>query len=92
MTELIELSVDEKGRIVIPRAVQHQLGLEPGMTLTVEDGENGGIRLRPEAEGTVLVEKQGILVVRAPALADLTDVVRRERDRRVRTLHESTGL
>jgi AbrB family looped-hinge helix DNA binding protein len=88
MAEVVELSVDEKGRISIPLALQNRLGLEPGMTLIVEEGDNGGVRLRPNPERVTLLDKEGILVVRAEPVADLTDVVRRERDLRVVSLLE----
>ena len=92
MGELVELSVDEKGWIVVPGTVQNRLHLEPGMTLIVEEGDNGRIRLRPEPELPHLVDKQGILVVQAQPVSDLDDAVRRERDRRITALSERTGL
>jgi AbrB family looped-hinge helix DNA binding protein len=92
MTELVELSVDDKGRLVVPGTVQKRLRLAPGMTLIVEEGDNGGIRLRPEPEQPNLVDKEGILVVRAQPVVDLADVVRRERDLRITSLSERTGL
>jgi AbrB family looped-hinge helix DNA binding protein len=92
MAELVELSVDDKGRLVVPGAIQRRLRLAPGMTLIVEEGDNGGIRLRPEPEQPNLVDKEGILVVRAQPVADLADVVRDERRLRVTSLSERTGL
>lgn len=83
MRESVQLWVDEKGDLWVPAALQDRLRLEPGMTLLVEDGGNGGIRLRPEPEQPELVDKQGILVVRAEPVADLRDVVRRERELRL---------
>ena len=92
MTELVELAVDEKGRIWIPRTLQTRLGLELGMTLVVEEGDSGGVRLRPGPELVTLIDKDGILVVRAEPAADLTDVVRHERDLRIASLLERTDL
>jgi len=86
MSRLIEVSLDDFGRIVIPAEVQNHLGLAPGMTLIVEKGDNGGVRLRIQSQPTELVEKGGVLVVRAEPLADLNDVTRRERERRVSEL------
>jgi bifunctional DNA-binding transcriptional regulator/antitoxin component of YhaV-PrlF toxin-antitoxin module len=73
------------GRILIPAAVQSRLGLSPGMSLVVEEGDQGSMRLRVQSEPPVLVDKGGVLVVRAEPLSDLTDVTRHERNRRVST-------
>jgi bifunctional DNA-binding transcriptional regulator/antitoxin component of YhaV-PrlF toxin-antitoxin module len=93
MREPVALSVDDQGRLVLPGSVQDRLRLEPGMTLIVEEGDNGGIRLRPEQpERPHLVDKEGILVVRAPSVSDLDDAMRRERDLRISSLSERAGL
>lgn len=83
MNRVIEVSLDDLGRILIPAELRGRLGLSPGMTLIVEKGEKDGVRLRPESESLELVEKEGVLVVRAEPLGDLGNVTRRERDRRV---------
>ena len=82
MSQAIELYLDEQGQLLIPHTLQERLGLSPGMTLLVERGENHGLRLRiqPAPE---LVDKGGVLVVRAEAGGDLSEVTRRERDLRV---------
>jgi hypothetical protein len=59
------------------------LGLSPGTTLIVEKGEKDEVRLRPQSESPELIEKEGVLVVRAEPLGDLANITRRERDRRV---------
>lgn len=92
MNQVVEVLVDDAGRIVIPAALQAQLGLSPGMTLVVESGENGGVRLRPQSESPILVDKGGVWVVRAEPLDDLTDAVEREHERRVSELVRRTGL
>jgi AbrB family looped-hinge helix DNA binding protein len=86
MNRVIEVSLDDLGRILIPAELRGRLGLSPGMTLIVEKGEKDGIRLRPQSEPLELVEKDGVLVVRAEPLGDLGNVTRRERDRRVSDL------
>jgi AbrB family looped-hinge helix DNA binding protein len=83
MNRVIEVSVDDLGRILIPAELRGRLGLSPGMTLIVEKGEKDGVRLRPQSESLELVEKEGVLVVRAEPLSDLANVRRGERDRRV---------
>ena len=88
MAEDVKVSVDENGRIWIPLALQNRLGLEPGMTFIVEEGDNNGVRLRPSPEQVTLLDKEGILVVRAEPVTDLTDIVRRERNLRTASLLE----
>lgn len=92
MNHVIQVSLDELGRILIPAALQERLHLAPGMTLVVEKGEQGGVRLRIRSEPTTLVEKDGLLVARVIALSNLVDVTRRERNRRVFDLLQRVGL
>jgi AbrB family looped-hinge helix DNA binding protein len=89
MTELVGLSVDEKGHIEIPAALQTRLGLKPGTTLLVEEAENGGVRLRQQLAEATLTDKEGILVVQAQPLDDLTSAVRRTRDLRTNAVVEA---
>ena len=76
---------------MIPAALRRQLGLLPGMTLVVEEADNHDVRLRIRSEVRevpALVDKDGVLVVRAEPLGDLTDAIRQERDRRVSELSQ----
>lgn len=86
MSQAIKISLDNLGRILIPASLQRRLGLSPGMTLIVEKGDNGGVRLSIQSQSPELVDKAGVLVVRAEPLADLTNIVRHERNRRVFSL------
>ncbi len=92
MSRVVEVTLDDRGRIVIPEAVRDQLGLQPGMTLVVETEEKGGVRLRPQPEQPVLINKDGIWVIQGEILEDLTDVVKRERERRIADLIRQAGL
>jgi bifunctional DNA-binding transcriptional regulator/antitoxin component of YhaV-PrlF toxin-antitoxin module len=92
MSQVIQISVDDKGRILIPEAAQRRLGLSPGMNLVVEKGEQGDVHLCVQSGPPVLVDKAGVLVVRAEPLDDLTNVTRRERDRRLFDLLQRAGL
>ncbi len=56
MKQAIQISLDDLGRILIPAPLRERLRLSPGMTLIVESGEQGGVRLRPQPESTPLVE------------------------------------
>jgi AbrB family looped-hinge helix DNA binding protein len=92
MRHVIEVSLDNQGHIVIPAALRDRLDLYPGITLVVEKGDNDDMCLRTQPEQPMLVDKEGVLVIRAEPLGDLTDVTRRERDRRVFDLLQRTGL
>lgn len=91
MNQVIQVALDELGRILVPAPLRERLHLSPGMTLVVEMGEQGGVRLQPQSP-TVLVEKEGVLVARVHALSDLENVTRNERDRRVFDLLQRVGL
>ena len=92
MGQVIKISLDDMGRILIPAAMQSRLGLSPGMSLVVEEGDQGSVRLRVQSEPPVLVDKGGVLVVRAEPLGDLGDVTRHERNRRVFDLLQRANL
>lgn len=92
MDKAIQISLDELGRIFIPASARERLKLSPGMTLVVEKGEQGGVRLSVRSGQTVLVEKDGILIARVDPLSDLANIARHERDRRLFDLIQRAGL
>lgn len=92
MSQFSDMSLDEFGHILIPEHVRERLHLSPGMTLVVEQGEQGELHLRLQDEGPPLVEKDGVLVARVKAIGDLSDVTRHERDRRVFDLLQRVNL
>jgi bifunctional DNA-binding transcriptional regulator/antitoxin component of YhaV-PrlF toxin-antitoxin module len=75
--------VDDQDRILVSAELRSRLGLSPGMTLVVEEGDKDAVCLRLQSDALELVDKGGVLVVRARPLSDLTNVTQRERDRRV---------
>jgi len=81
--QVVEVTVDEQNRIVIPSSLQDRLKLSPGMILVVEEGEKGEIRLRIQAESPPLVDKGGVLVARTKSIGDLMEAIHQGRDRRV---------
>ena len=92
MEHAMRVSLDERGHILIPADLRKRLHLTPGMTLVVEKGKEGGVRLRIQSEPSAVVEKDGFLVARVTSLNNLVDVTRRERDRRVSDLLQRVGL
>ncbi|MBI3912578.1 MAG: AbrB/MazE/SpoVT family DNA-binding domain-containing protein [Chloroflexi bacterium] len=92
MRQVIELSLDDLGRILIPAPLRQRLGLKPGMTLMVEEAEQGEVQLRVESNTPKLLDEGGILVVDCELLEDLTDVVQRARESRVQELIQRAGM
>lgn len=92
MNQVIQISVDESGCILIPAPLAEWLHLSPGMTLVVEKVEQDGVRLHIQPKPTTLVEKDGVLVARVSALSNLNEVTRHERNRRVSDLLQRVGL
>ena len=72
MSTTIEIEVDETNRILIPVELQNRLGLQPGMTLLVEEGQ-GGVALHVQSESALLVDKGGVLVAQVEQIGDITD-------------------
>jgi AbrB family looped-hinge helix DNA binding protein len=58
------LTVDKAGRIVIPKPLRDELGLEPGDPLQLE-GEHDRIVLRPVRESIPIRKEDGVWVYRS---------------------------
>lgn len=94
----MEVSVDKFGRIVIPKAVRDEVGLEAGTKLHVETRDTGrGVReiaLRPEREQPLFVRKGKVLVFSGQIggegeKVDAAESVRRARQQRADRLTNS---
>jgi bifunctional DNA-binding transcriptional regulator/antitoxin component of YhaV-PrlF toxin-antitoxin module len=96
MSEMLQVSIDKQGRIVLPQTFQERMGLVQGMTLVVEDGEQGALCLRVQEKASAAapshVEKQGVLVVTSAAQGNLTDITTCEREQRITELVQRTEL
>lgn len=80
----METTLDELGRILLPKEVRDDFGLRPGAVLRIEE-RDAGIFLVPEAMETddpYLVRKGGVLVFTGQAEGDLEAPVQRVRDER----------
>jgi AbrB family looped-hinge helix DNA binding protein len=91
MSQVIEVCVDQEGRIVIPAAVSGQLGLATGSTLIAEVMQDGDVCLTAQPESPMLVNKGGVLVIRARAERDLSNIVEEHREQRIADLIVRSG-
>ncbi len=76
MLQTVQVSLDERGQIIISEPLRTRLGLMPGMALIVEQEDAHSVRLRPQ-----LIDEGGILVALGEPVGNLLDVVREERER-----------
>lgn len=90
--QLLQLSLDEADRILIPPAVCERLQITPGMTLIAESSEQGGVWLRVQPAPSQLIEKEGILVVVPSTVGDITNVTREMREERIAEIAKRVGL
>jgi AbrB family looped-hinge helix DNA binding protein len=86
----MKLRIDKLGRIVVPKPIRKNLGLDPEAELEVEELADG-ILLRPVSERPSMVKIDGLWVHTGNAEPDARweDVVERVRDERIEDLLKS---
>lgn len=86
----MQMTIDRAGRMVLPKAIRDDLGLEPGdsMEATVE---RDAVVLRPTGHGGMFGRKGRTLVFRGKAVGDIAQAVERHRDERARMLMGARG-
>ena len=73
----MNITLDRKSRIVVPKAIRERFALKPGDDLEVTV-EADGIRLRPAAPAAPLAEEDGFLVCSSsipPSTYDLGEFI-----------------
>ena len=77
------VTIDNAGRLVVPKPLREQFNLTPGCELEIEAGTDGITLRRADAEPS-LVRKQGILVHHGTSRTalDIGEFVRAERSAR----------
>ena len=80
----MELTLDKFGRILIPKEVREELGLQPGSSLHLEKTKRG-LKLNKVDEAQSLVRKGGTLIFIGKIIGDVEEIIgqiRNERDRK----------
>jgi len=91
MSEKIIVAIDEEGNLLLPSTAKKRLHLPVGATLVVEDAPKGNLRLRVQHPHSILENKEGVIVAKVQAWGQISDVVKRERERRVFDLIQRVG-
>ena len=79
----MEATLDQLGRIELPKGLRDECRLSAGTVLTIEE-RSGGILLKPVGSRAGLICKEGVLVFAGEAEEDHTLAVQRNRDERSR--------
>jgi AbrB family looped-hinge helix DNA binding protein len=61
MSDPIDIAIDKVGRLVIPKEIREEAGIEPGMPLTISCRE-GRIEIEPKRR-PIRIEKKGRLQI-----------------------------
>lgn len=92
MSQTIEVTIDDSGRLIIPAPIDQELGLTPGMMWVVEENTTGELSLRSVDDEAYLVEENGVLMWTGTPLVDLRNWVQHDREERINTLIQRAGL
>lgn len=77
----MKTTIDRFGRIVVPKRMRKQFGLEPGVEVEIDERGNE-IIIRQATEQPPLKNKDGVLVFAGKAAGDVAGWVRRVRENR----------
>lgn len=81
----MQVSLDQFGRIVIPKKVREHFALASGAQLLIEESGDS-IILKPHCDEPTLVDKEGVLVFTGKSLEDVEDTLERHRKKRINQL------
>lgn len=85
----METTLDRFGRVVIPKRVREDLGLQPGAVLQVKQDDRK-IFMEPIQEEPRIVVKNGVLVFQGTATGDIEGAIKDHREKRLSKA--STGM
>ncbi len=83
----MQISVDNYGRIIIPKIIREHLGLHAGSVLHIEESKNNHeIVLKTIDQQTPLKLEEGIFVFTGKPIGDMDDVLETIRAERLKKL------
>jgi AbrB family looped-hinge helix DNA binding protein len=81
---MTKITLDQAGRVLIPKTLRQELHLGPGDTLQLEN-EGDEITLRPLRPKALLKKEHGVWVYQGePCDTSITDLIDRNRESRIR--------
>jgi AbrB family looped-hinge helix DNA binding protein len=86
MREVIQVSMDRSGRILLPKVIRTRLGLKPGAKLEVDIHPIDEAQLHLVTRTPVVANKNGVLVVKSETIGNLQDAVEQVREDRLAEL------
>ena len=78
----METTLDRFGRVVIPKQLREDLGLQPGSVLRIKQDDQK-ISIEPVHDEPTLVVKDGVLVYQGIATGDIERVIKAHRQERL---------
>jgi len=78
----METTLDKFGRVVIPKRVREDLGLQPGAVLKINQDEQK-IFMEPVHKEPRMVVKKGVLVFQGTATGDIEGTIKDHRQKRL---------
>jgi AbrB family looped-hinge helix DNA binding protein len=83
---ITKITLDKAGRVVLPKPLREEMRLGPGDSLQLES-EGERITLRPIRPKSMLKKEYGVWVYQGePTETSITDLIDREREKRLREL------
>lgn len=83
----MEVSIDQFGRIVIPKQVREHFALTSGSQMELQETDDS-IVLKPLYGEPNLIEKDGVLVFSGKAVGDLDQALEKHREERLNLIGE----
>ncbi len=83
----MDVSIDQFGRIVIPKQVREHFALKPGSQISILETDDT-IILKPQYGEPNLIEKDGVLVFSGKSTGNIEQSVERDREERLNELGE----
>ena len=81
--------VDKFGRLVLPKVIRDNLGLEAGSELKIEEAAEKIILTVVHHDSHPLQMEEGVLVFTGRAIGNIEEAITRVRDERINTLKGS---